>query len=91
MSDPTSAWRIDARGRRNYRGCGARGRRERTQMATKTDLQDLDVAIAELAAAREMLVDAEKLDPSARDEARRTALAKIGLAGRFLDEVLRRG
>jgi hypothetical protein len=79
-----AAWHIDDTGRRRYRGSLARHR----QSSSAVELQDLDTALAELAAARAMLAEAEQIiDFRERREVRKTAFAKVGLASRFAAEI----
>ena len=81
------AWSTDDTGRRRYHGTMTRHR----QSPTDVELQDLDTAVAELTAARSMLVEAAQLhDRHERREQRKVALAKIGLAARFARDLSER-
>ncbi len=86
-------WRPDVDGatgitRRRYRGRLRRGH----PTAASDDAVDVRLAIAELQAAHEMLVRCDDASDIEREQLKRTAFAKIALAGRAVDEVtLRRG
>jgi hypothetical protein len=85
-SDET-AWRVDDTGRRRFHGSMERHR----QPPSHIELHDLDAAMAELAAARAMLVDADNLvDKRERRELRKIALAKVALASRFARDLATR-
>jgi hypothetical protein len=88
--DATAAadpFRRDNDGYRRFRGGPRRG----PHGAAKTSDEDLHLAITTLVDAREDLAAAYQLPTSERRQRReafRAALAKVGLAGRFVDQVV---
>lgn len=83
--DPGTTWR-------RYRGQDAKG----APAAAVVDDTDLALAVKEIVAARAMLAEAHRIDEGRKSRTRReavaTAVAKLALASRAIDEVvLRRG